>query len=101
MYWKSQIIVIKIIILKNFPVSGSDSLSRSGEIRFELNNQQYYICLSESYLVCEFSFTKDDGTPLLAADDITLECNWFARMFNQMILTIGGREVEGIHQAVM
>ena len=62
-------------ILKISASSGSDSLSRAGEIRFELNNQQHYICLSESYLVCEFSFTKDDGTPLLAADDITLECN--------------------------
>ncbi|MCY7362230.1 MAG: hypothetical protein LH629_09225 [Ignavibacteria bacterium] len=35
-------------ILKISRSSGSDSLSRAGEIRFELNNQQYYICLAES-----------------------------------------------------
>ncbi len=84
-------------ILKIPPVSGSDSLNRAGAIRFELNNQQHYICLSESCFVCDFSFIKDDGTSL-GADDITLENNWFPRCFNQAILNIGGREIESIQE---
>ena len=78
--------------IKVSPVTGT-SLNNPGSIRFEVNNQQNYICLSDSFLVCEFSITKGDGTPL-GNDDITLEHNFFPRCFNGMSLTIGGREVE-------
>ena len=84
--------------IKVSPVTGT-SLNNPGSIRFEVNNQQNYICLSDSFLVCEFSITKGDGTPL-GNDDITLEHNFFPRCFNGMSLTIGGREVENIAQAV-
>ena len=46
---------------------------------------------------CEFTISKADGTAL-GNDDITLENNFFPRCFSQMILSIGGKEVEHISQ---
>src|SRR5829696_4814045 len=75
------------------------NLNGSGQIKFEINNAQHYISLSESFLVGEFTITKADGTAL-ANDDITLENNFFFRMFSGIRIEIGGREVENIAQAV-
>jgi hypothetical protein len=80
--------------IKVSPVTGTD-LSKAGLLKWEVNNQQHYINLSDSFLVCEFSISKSDGTDL-GTDDITLEHNWFPRCFTGMSLSIGGREVENI-----
>ena len=75
------------------------NLNSSGQIKFELNNAQHYISLSESFLVGEFSITKADDSAL-GNDDITLENNFFFRMFSGIRIEVGGREVENIAQAV-
>jgi hypothetical protein len=87
-------------VLKIAPVSGLDSLNRAGEIRYEVSSTQYYLNLSESYLSIEFSYTKADGTALVAADDISLQANWLPSCFSQMILNIGSSEIESINQCV-
>src|SRR5438093_3723607 len=79
------------------PTAGSD-LTHAGTLRFEINSTQNFISLSDSFLSCEFSITKGDGTAL-ANDDITLENNWLRRMFSGMTLQIGGRDIENISQA--
>src|SRR5277367_1562924 len=79
--------------------SNPASLNKAGEIRIELNNQQHYISLSESFFMCEFNITKGDGTDL-GNDNITLENNFFPRMFSAMRIEIGGREIENIAQAL-
>ncbi len=75
--------------LKVSLIDGTTNLNRPGAIRFELNNQQHYINLSDSFISCEFTITKSDGTTL-GNDDIALENNFFPKCFTQMILTIGG-----------
>src|SRR5438093_12022274 len=83
--------------IRIFPNSGSD-LTKAGALRLEINNTQNFISLSDSFLKCEFSITKGDGTAL-ANDDITLENNWLPRMFSGMTLQVGGRDIENISQA--
>src|SRR5438093_2813506 len=83
--------------IRIFPNSGSD-LTKAGALRLEINNTQNFISLSDSFLSCEFSITKADGTAL-ANDNITLENNFFPRMFSGMTLQIGGRDIENISQA--
>jgi hypothetical protein len=82
--------------IKVSPVSGTN-LNNSGEIKFDIKGQSNYISLSDSFLKCEFTITKSDGTAL-GTDDITLENNFFPRCFNQMRLMVGGKEVEHISQ---
>ena len=80
--------------------SNATDLNNAGMKTFEINNQQHYINLSDSYLFGEFSITKKDGSVIAATDDITLENNWFPRCFSQFILNVGGKEIEGIHTSV-
>ncbi len=80
------------------PTAGSiASLNKSGEIKFEVYNQQSFLYLPESFLVCQFEITKSDGTEL-ANDKITLEHNFFPRLFSQMRLAIGAKNLEEIQQ---
>lgn len=82
--------------MKVSPIAGTN-LNRSGDITFQIEAQSSYISLSDSFLKCEFTITKADGTAL-GTDDITLENNFFPRCFNQMILKVGGKDVESISQ---
>jgi len=81
------------------PPTNPQNLNNSGEVRYEMNNQQYYISVAESFLYGEFKITKADGTAL-GNDDITLENNWFWRLLNSIRCEVGGREVENIAQSV-
>jgi len=81
------------------PPTNPQNLNNSGEIRYELNNQQYYISVAESFMLGEFKITKADGTDL-GNGDITLENCWFWRLLNSVRHEVGGREVENIAQAV-
>jgi hypothetical protein len=81
-------------ILKVSPVSGT-VWGSSGVKAFEINNQQHYLLFSEAYLYGEVELRLTGGD-----DKITLENNWFPRCFSHMILRIGGKEIEGIHNAV-
>ena len=75
--------------------NGTPDYTQSVNIVYEINNQQYFINLAESFLVVNFKITKADGTAL-GADEITLENNFFPRMFKNMDLTVGGRQIETI-----
>ena len=67
----------------------------SGTKTYEINNQQNYLLFDEAYLRGEAEITLTGGD-----DKITLENNWFPRCFSQMLLKIGGTEIEGIHSSV-
>ncbi len=80
------------------PTAGSiASLNKSGEIKFEVYNQQSFLYLPESFLVCQFEITKPDGGDL-DESKITLEHNFFPRLFSQMRLAIGAKNLEEIQQ---
>jgi len=81
------------------PPTNPQNLNNSGEVRYEMNNQQYYISVAESFLCGEFKITKADGTAL-NNDDITLENNWFWRLLNSIRCEVGGRGVENLTQSV-
>src|SRR6266581_6621867 len=81
--------------LEIYPTTNSaQSLNQSGTLQFELNNQQSFIYLPESYIYAEIEITKQDGTIL--DTDITLECNWFPKMFNSMRLDINSNNLENL-----
>ena len=79
-------------VLKVSPLNGMVWTS-PGTKAYEINNQQHYLLFSEAYLYGEVELT-------LTGTDITLENNWFPRCFSQIILRIGGTEIEGIHSSV-
>ena len=81
-------------ILEVGPILGK-TFEGSGIKTFEVNNQQHFLNFSEAYFNGEVELTLTGGD-----DKITLENNWFPRCFSQMILNIGGKEIEGIHEAV-
>ena len=78
------------------PTSGSiANLNKTGEIKFEVYNQQSFLYLPESFLVCRFEI-KETETADLGTDKITLEHNFFPRLFSQMRLDIGAKNLEEI-----
>jgi hypothetical protein len=78
------------------PSPGSyTNLNKNGEILFEVYNQQSFLYLPESFFVINFEITKTDGTAL-GADNITLEHNFFPRLFSQMRLNVGAKNLEEI-----
>ena len=79
------------------PAGGTDSrLNTNGDINFEVENQQSFLYLPKSFLHCEFSLYKDDTfkTPLPNTDEITLEHNFFPKLFDQIRLDVGAYNVE-------
>jgi hypothetical protein len=76
------------------PTTGSaQRLNDNGAIMFELNNQESYLFLPESFLYCEIEIQKANGTAL-DNENITLEHNPFPRMFNQMVIEVGSQQLE-------
>ena len=74
----------------------SSRLNTNGDLIFEVENQQSFLYLPDSFLYCEFSLYKDDTfkTPLPITDEITLEHNFFPKLFDQMRLEVGAQNVE-------
>ena len=69
--------------LKIAPTTGTaDNLNRTGIISYEVNNQANYLYLPESFLYCEFNLSNQAGTEV--PGNITLEHNWFPRIFSEM-----------------
>ena len=83
--------------IKINPTTGSaNNLNKNGQILFEVNNQASYMYFPNSFLVCDFEISKTDGTELPKEDNITLEHNFFPRLFNQLRLQIGTTTIEEI-----
>ena len=83
------------------PTTGtSEYANQSGQINFEINNQQYYLYLPDAFLHCEFDlFRKETGKAevrLEAKDNITLEHNFFPKLFTNMQLDVGSGTLETI-----
>jgi len=76
-------------------ITSNKDWDETGVHPLEINNQQHFLLFCDAYLYGEAEIALTGGD-----DKITLENNWFPRCFNQMILNIGGREVEGIHESV-
>jgi len=83
------------------PTTGSsDYANQSGQINFEINNQQYFLYLPEAFLHCEFDlFRKPAGgaeVRLEQKDNITLEHNFFPKLFTNMQIDVGSGTLETI-----
>ena len=79
-------------------VGSEINMNKDGDLIFEVDNQQSFLYLPESFLYAEFTLFQDDKftTPLPAADNITLEHNFFPRLFNNMRLEAGAQTIETI-----
>ena len=84
------------------PTTGSSEYAnQSGQINFEINNQQNFLYLPEAFLHCEFDlFRKPAGggaeVRMEAKDNITLEHNFFPKLFTNMQLDVGSGTLETI-----
>ena len=83
------------------PTTGtSEYANQSGQINFEINNQQYFLYLPEAFLHCEFDlFRKPTGgaeVRMEPKDNITLEHNFFPKLFTNMQLDVGSGTLETI-----
>ena len=76
----------------------SGRLNTGGDLIFEVDNQQSYLYLPDSFLHCEYSLYSDAAftTALPTADNITLENNFFPRLFTQMRLDVSTQNIETI-----
>ena len=76
----------------------SSRVNTGGDLVFEVDNQQSYLYLPDSFLHCEFSLYSNDKltTPLPNTTNITLENNFFPNLFNQLRLEVGSQTVETI-----
>ena len=83
--------------IKVSPTTGTaGNLNRTGIISFEVNNQANYLYLPESFMYCEFHIANQAGTAV--PGNITLEHNWFPRVFSEMRLEIGSQQLEIINE---
>ena len=71
-------------------ITGTD-WNTNGTKSFEINNQQTYLNLSESFLLCKFKFTKAGNNT-----NATLVNDFFWKMFDSVRLYIGTQEVEAV-----
>ena len=69
-------------------ITGTDR-NANGTKSFEINNQQTYLNLSESFLLCKFTFTK-----AVTNTNATLVNDFFWKMFDSVRLYIGTQEDE-------
>ena len=85
------------------PLSAGTStrLNSDGDLIFEVDNQQSYIYLPDSFLYAEFSLYEDAAltTVLPEATNITLEHNFFPSLFSSMRLEVGTQKVETISES--
>ena len=74
------------------------NINKNGDLVFEVDNQQSFLYLSKSFIYAEVALFQDDkfATPLPETDNITLEHNFFPRLFNSMRLEIGSQTIEHI-----
>ena len=76
----------------------SSRINTGGDLVFEVDNQQSYLYMPDSFLHCEFSLYRDDKftTVLPSGDNITLENNFFPNLFSQIRLEAGTQPIESI-----
>ena len=76
----------------------SSRINKGGDLVFEVDNQQSYLYMPDSFLHCEFSLYADDkfATALPTTTNITLENNFFPNLFSQIRLEVGTQTVESI-----
>ena len=76
----------------------SSRINTGGDLVFEVDNQQSYLYMPDSFLHCEFTLYRDDKftTVLPSGDNITLENNFFPNLFSQIRLEAGTQPIESI-----
>ena len=87
--------------IKISPTTGTiDRLNKSGNISFEVNNQESFLYLPESFLYCEFQIYVPDAADKSKMNeikkDITLENNFFPKLFSSIRLQVGTQTIEEI-----
>lgn len=92
---------MKTDYIKIQPTSGTVvNFNKPGNITFEVNNQQYFLLMSDAFISCKFEIQKDDGgwKSLAVTDNITLENNFFPKLFSSIQLDVGSQMIETIHE---
>ena len=79
------------------PVVGINNFNQSGEIQFVSSSTNDYLYLPDSFLRCEFEIEDNANNKLKKDADITLENNWFPKLFNDIILRVGNVEVDNLY----
>lgn len=84
--------------LKIAPTTGTaGNLNTGGNaISFEVNNQANYLFLPDAFVYCEFQISNAAASAV--PGNITLENNWFPRIFDEMRLEIGSQQLEIINE---
>lgn len=79
------------------PTTGSaNQLNVAGSrITFEVNNTSSYLLLSKAFIRCDFEITNQAGNAV-PGTTITLEHNFFPRLFSQFVLEAGSNQIEVI-----
>ena len=76
--------------LKINALTGTD-WNTNGTKSFEINNQQTYLNLADSFLLCKFTFTK-----AAQSTNATLVNHFFWKTFDGVRLYIGTQEIEAV-----
>ena len=79
------------------PITGTKLNSPGQNIIITIQNQDIYLCPSDSYLLFQGNLTKADGTPYANDDVVTLVNNGMMHLFSNIKYQLSGQEIESIN----
>ena len=78
------------------PIAGTTLNSSGKDIRLYIETQDIFTHPSESYLIIEGRLTKENGTPYLDANAISITNNTMVYLFKRIYYKLSGQEIENI-----
>ena len=78
------------------PITGTQ-LNSAGRITINIENQNQFLHLHDSYLLGEGDVLKADNTRYAEADDIALTNNGLVHLFSSLKLALAGQMVEHVN----
>ena len=78
------------------PIAGTNLNSSGKDIRLYIETQDIFTHPSESYLIIEGRLTKENGTPYLDANAISITNNAMVYLFKRIQYKLSGQEIENI-----
>ena len=78
------------------PIAGTNLNSSGKDIRLYIETQDIFTHPSESYLIIEGRLTKENGTPYLDANAISIINNAMVYLFKRIQYKLLGQEIENI-----
>ena len=76
------------------PIAGTNLNSSGKDIRLYIETQDIFTHPSESYLIIEGRLTKENGTPYLDANAISITNNAMVYLFKRIQYKLSGQEIE-------